>query len=104
MLDQNLQNLLLQKQQIQAQQIEVDTALEEVFKTKSSVYQIIGPVMVAADTNKVKADLESRKETLILRMKSFDKQETQLKEKAAKLQEEVMQELQKNKGVTSGGK
>lgn len=104
LLDQNVQNLLMQKQQIQAQQIEVDTALEEVIKAKTGVYQIVGPVMVAADPVKVKADLESRKEMLTLRMKSFDKQEAQLKEKASKLQEEVLQELQKNKGETAGGK
>lgn len=103
LLDQNLQNLLMQKQQVQSQQIEVDNALEEVAGAKKEVYQIIGPVMVAVDHDKVKKDLASRKEVLALRMKSFEKQEAQLKEKAAKMQEEVMQQLQKKKGVVKGG-
>lgn len=98
LLDQNLQNLLLQKQQVQAQQIEVENALEEVQKTTKEVYQIIGPVMVAVEHEKIKKELESRKEVLVLRMKSFEKQEAQLKEKASKVQAEVMQHLQQKKG------
>jgi|SRR3989338_7267689 len=97
MLEQNIQNLLMQKQTFQTQIIEIDTALEELNKSKGSAYKIIGAIMVSTDKDSLKKDLDSKKEIVTLKIKSLEKQENQLREKAAKLQEEVLSQI-KNKG------
>ena len=96
MLEQNIQNFLVQKQTFQTQLIEVDNALEELDKSKDKSYKIIGAIMVAADKEDLKKELNSKKEILYLRIKSIEKQENQLKEKASSLQSEVLNQI-KNK-------
>ena len=96
LFEQSMQNVLMQKQQFQAQLMEIDSALSELEKTNEA-YKIVGNIMVAAEKENLKNDLESKKETLKLRIKSLEKQETQIKEKAAKMQAEVMEKIKKEK-------
>ena len=49
--------------------------------------------MVESDSEMVTKDLNDKKEIVELRLKSIDKQEDNLREKATKLQEEVLQEM-----------
>ena len=93
MLEQNIQNFSMQKQTMQTQLIEVDNALEELEKSKGNVYKIIGTVMIASEKENLKKDLDSKKEIILIKIKSIEKQENQLREKAAKLQEEVLKEI-----------
>ena len=98
LLEQNLQNIIQQKQIIQSQKLEVENALSEIDKTKGDVYKIVGPVMVKGDKELIKIDLSSKKEMFDLRMKSVDKQEKTIKDKMTGLQEEVVSIMQKQKG------
>ena len=90
--EQGLQNILIQKQQFQAQSIEIESALKELEATKEA-YKIVGNLMVASKKEDLKKDLESKKETVNLRIKTLEKQETQIKERAKKLQEEVSKDI-----------
>lgn len=92
-IEQNIQNILMQKQGFQSQLIEVENALEEIEKTKGKVYRIVGPIMVASNIDDVKKELNSKKEVTELRIKSAEKQEEQLKEKASKIQSEVLSSI-----------
>ena len=94
MIEQNVQSLAMQKQQFQAQNFEIESALKELDKTKSA-YKIVGGIMIGADKTELKKELEQKKEVLDLRLKNIEKQEKQLKEKAKKLQEEVMADMKK---------
>lgn len=94
MFEQTMQNTLMQKQQIQAQQIEIDNALTEINDSKGEVYKIVGPIMVASQKDKIKSDLEAKKEVINIKLKNIEKQESNLKEKATKLQAEVMEKMQ----------
>lgn len=94
LIEQNVQQLLLQKQQFQAQLFELESALKEIEKTDES-YKIVGNVMIKADKAALKAELLSKKEIVDLRLKNLDKQEKQLKDKAEALQKEVMGKLKK---------
>jgi prefoldin beta subunit len=91
-LEQNIQNLLMQKHQFQSQIVEIRSALEELESSETS-YKIIGNIMVAAKKEDLKKDLESKKEMVELRIKSIEKQEEELKEKTKKLQGEVLDEM-----------
>lgn len=91
-LEQNIQNFLMQKQQFQAQLVEIKSALEELEKSETT-YKIIGNVMVLSKKDEIKKDLESKKEMVELRINAIEKQEEELKEKAQKLQGEVLKEM-----------
>ncbi len=51
--------------------------------------------MVSSKKEDLKKDLSSKKEMANMRIKSLEKQEDQLKEKATKLQSEVMKNIKK---------
>lgn len=93
LLEQNLQNLLLQKQTFQTQVLEIETALAEIEKVKDSAYKIIGSVMVLTKKDELKKDLFSKKEILELRIKNIEKQEQKIKEKSQEIQKEVAKEI-----------
>ncbi|HLC57863.1 MAG TPA: prefoldin subunit beta [Candidatus Nanoarchaeia archaeon] len=92
-LEQNLQILLNQKQSFQSQLLEVDNALSELQKSPKSIYRIIGTIMLSSDQQSTIKELEERKKILELRIKSIEKQETSIKQKADKLQEELIKGL-----------
>ena len=91
--EQNLQNLLSQRQQFQVQLIEVESALKEL-ETTDSAYKLVGNIMVSSKKGDLKKELSSKKETMDLRVKTLEKQESQIKEKATKLREEVMEKME----------
>ena len=94
MFEQSLQSFLGQKQQFQVQLVEVESALNELDSTEKA-YKIIGNIMVEADKNELKSDLRSKKEVLELRIKTMEKQEAQVREKASKLQSEILKKIKK---------
>ena len=94
MFEQSLQSFLGQKQQFQMQLVEVESALSELENTNKS-YKIVGNIMVEADKNELKSDLNSKKEMLELRIKTMEKQESQVREKASKLQSEILKNIKK---------
>lgn len=94
LIEQSLQNLLMQKQQLQLQLVEIESALKELEKAKEA-YKIISSIMVSSKKEELKKDLSSKKEMADMRVKNLEKQENQLKEKATKLQAEVMKNIKK---------
>jgi len=90
--EQSLQNILMQKQQFQSQSLEIESALKELETTKEA-YKIVGNIMVASKKEDLKKDLQSKKETMALRIKTLEKQEKQIRDKAKKLQEEVSKKI-----------
>ena len=92
LLEQSMQNLLMQKQQFQLQQVEIESALKELEKVEEA-YKIVGNIMVLSTKADLKDDLSSKKEIIGLRIKNMEKQESQLRDKASKLQNEVLKEM-----------
>lgn len=94
LMEQSLQNLMVQKQQFQAQLMEIESALEELAKTDSA-YKIVGNIMVKNTKEELDKDLKSKKEMIEIRIKTLEKQEKQIKEKVSTTKEEVMKKLKK---------
>jgi prefoldin beta subunit len=94
MFEQSLQSFLGQKQQFQSQLVEIESALGELESTDKA-YKIVGNIMVESEKNELKADLQSKKEMLELRIKTMEKQESQVREKASKLQSEILKKIKK---------
>src|SRR3989344_2215370 len=96
LLEQNMQNFLLQKQQFQSQLIEVDSALEEI-KDKKEAYKIIGNIMVNTTKEELEKDLKKKKKMLDIKIRTLEKQEEKIKEKQKKIQEEVYNKIKDKK-------
>ena len=94
LFEQSLQNVLIQKQQFQSQLVELDSALEEL-EDKKEAYKIIGNIMVAVKKEELEEDLKSKKGIVELRIKTLEKQENQIREKAKKTQSEVIEGIGK---------
>ena len=81
MIEQNLQQLLSQRQQFQGQLVEVESALEELKKSEDA-YKIVGNIMIKTAKDDLSKDLNEKKEKAELRVKTIENQESKLKEKA----------------------
>ena len=93
LIQQNLENFSRQRQQFQMQQTEIETALAEMENSNQS-YKILGNIMVLVDKNKLRKDLEEKKEMLMIRIGSIEKQEEKMKNKAEEIQKDVMKNLE----------
>ena len=94
LFEQSIQNVLIQKQQFQSQLVEIESALNEI-GTAKEVYKIVGNIMVDSKKEDLKKELASKKEMIELRIKTLEKQEKNIKEKAAKMQSEVLEKIKK---------
>jgi len=94
-LEQNLQNLLLQKQAFQLEISETTSALKEIESSDDEVFKIIGQLMIKTEKSKIKQELIDREKILELRIKSIEKQENSLTEQVEKIREEVMKLINK---------
>ena len=94
-LEQSLNNILLQKQMLQMELSESESALREIETSKGEVFKIVGQIMIKTDKEKINSDLLNKKKLIELRMKSLEKQETTLASKMEEVRDELMKS-QKN--------
>jgi prefoldin beta subunit len=89
---QQIQGILVQKETLNLQLIEIKRALEELENSKETeVYKISGPILIKARKADAKKGLKEKKEVIDLRIKSLEKSENRLKEKF----EEIKNRLEK---------
>ena len=92
LLEQNMQTLIMQKQQFQMQLNEVESALDNI-KDSKKLYKIIANIMVDAKKEDVEKDLKEKKEMFGLRIKNLEKQEESVRKKSQDIQKEVLSEM-----------
>ena len=87
-LQQNLQSVLVQKQQIDLEIIETDKALAELEKSADDVkvYKSAGTVMVSSNKADVVKDLTESKDLSNTKLSVLNKQEERLKENIKEVQ------------------
>ena len=102
MYEQNLHSFNSQKRNFQSQMMEIENALKELGIAHEPIFKIVGNVMFNHDKESITKDLKERKEVLDLRIKSLEKQEKSIEEKAQKLQKEVMEEIEKRMKKENG--
>jgi prefoldin beta subunit len=101
-LQQQLQVLASQRMQLEAKAREIGGSLQELAKIgpEAVVYKSIGTLLVRADDHEsVKKELEEHKETVSIRVRAIQKQETSLGERFEQLQQRISEAL----GVGSEG-
>ncbi len=89
-IQQQLQLMLLQKQQAQLQLAELDRAKQEVEKsTSSTFFRSVGAILVPKTKAELASDLAADAESIKLRSDFMAKQEERLKSKLSSLQEKL---------------
>ena len=90
-LQQNLQAIMMQKQQLEVETLETDRALDELKKAgpDDAVYKAAGSVMVRAKKDEVVKDLEEKKELAATRVKVLEKQESRVKDNLKEVEAKI---------------
>jgi len=89
---QQMQSLLIQKESLKMQSIEVDKALKELEKTQQkSAYKISGQIMVSKPVEELKEELKEVKENIDVMIQSLQKSEDRLTSKLKELQEKLQE-------------
>jgi len=85
---QQVQTVLIQKESLNLQNMEIDKSMEELKKVvNEDVYKAVGPILIKSNKKDLETELKEKKETIDLRLKSLQKQEDRLKEKMKEAQE-----------------
>jgi len=95
LLEQNLQNILLQKQAFSLELSETENAFEELKKSDDDVYRIAGQIMIKAKKSDLLKELEQKKSLLSLRINSLEKQEQSFSKNSEELRTKVLGKIQK---------
>lgn len=92
---QHAQALSAQRQQLELLKLETKKALEELEKAPqdAAVYREVGPLLIRANREELKKELEEQGETLELRVKTLQKQEERVVERLRELQQKLEEAL-----------
>jgi prefoldin beta subunit len=105
-LQQNLQAIMMQKQQVELEIVETDRALEELRKLEGDnpVYKGAGPLLIKANKDDVLKELEEKKELSNTRLTVLGKQETRVKDNLKEVENKINTMIrQMQAGAASGG-
>ncbi len=94
-LEQNMHNLMMQKQAFQMELAETNAALREVQNSTDDVYKIISQLMIKVRREEVKKELEEKKKLFDLRINAIEKQEQEFEKKADSLRQDVFKTTKK---------
>jgi prefoldin beta subunit len=101
-LQQNLQAIMMQKQQIELEIVETERALEELSKTTTSdsIYKAAGPLLIKSDKDTIEKDLNEKKELANTRVMVLGKQELRVKENLKEVENKINQMLKGTQSTT----
>ena len=99
-LQQNLQAIMVQKQQVELEVVETDRALEEIRKTgiEDVVYKSAGPLLIKSKKDDVIKELEEKKELSNTRVMVLTKQETRVKDNLKEVENKINQMIRGSQG------
>ncbi len=93
---QQLQAILIQKENLKLQTLEIEHALEELESSKvKEAYKITGPIMVKKSSAGLKTDLKERKDNFDLRVKTLEKAEDRIMKKLKGMQPRLREMMKK---------
>jgi prefoldin beta subunit len=101
-LQQNLQAIMMQKQQIELEIVETERALEELSKTTTSdsIYKAAGPLLIKSEKDSVEKELTEKKELANTRVMVLGKQELRVKENLKEVENKINQMLKGTQSTT----
>lgn len=102
-LQQNLQAIMMQKQQVEIEMVETDRALEELKKigTDDLVYKSAGPLLIKSKKEDLLKELGEKKELSNTRAMVLAKQETRVKDNLKEVENKINQMIRGTQGTAS---
>jgi prefoldin beta subunit len=100
-LQQNLQAIMMQKQQVEIEIVETDRALEELKKieTEDIVYKSAGPLLIKSKKEDLLKELGEKKELSNTRAMVLAKQETRVKDNLKEVENKINQMIRGTQGT-----
>jgi prefoldin beta subunit len=100
-LQQNLQSIVMQKQQVEIEIVETDRALEELKKigTEDIVYKSAGPLLIKSKKEDLLKELGEKKELSNTRVMVLTKQETRVKDNLKEVENKINQMIRGTQGA-----
>lgn len=89
LLEQSLQNILMQKQQVQIELSEAENAHAEVSKSSGEIFKILGGVMLKSEKSSITKELEEKKKIFELRFQAIERQEDLINSKISQLRKSI---------------
>jgi prefoldin beta subunit len=101
-LQQNLQAIMMQKQQIELEIVETERALEELNKitTSDTIYKAAGPLLIKSEKDTIEKELSEKKELANTRVMVLGKQELRVKENLKEVENKINQMLKGTQSTT----
>lgn len=91
LLEQNLRQFMQQKQAIQAQSLELESAISELDDSES--FKLVGNILIKKDPKKLKEEMIAQKESTDANFRTLEEQEMKIRDKAEALRKEIMEEM-----------
>jgi len=90
-LQQNLQAIMMQKQQLEAESVEIEKATEELKKSEQNevVYKSVGPLLIKTKKDDTLKELDEKKDLANTRLVVLGKQETRVKENLKEVENKI---------------
>lgn len=79
---------------------EIQKAEDELKTAKGDIFKAAGMILIKSEKTQVKNDLATQKETIEVRMKSFEKQESILKTHLTEIQAKLMESFKSKSPAT----
>jgi len=93
---QQLQAILIQKENLKLQMLETERALEELETSKTKeAYKIAGPIMIKKSKKQLKTELKGRKDNFDLRVKTLERAEERITGKLKEMEPKLRKMLEK---------
>src|SRR6188474_441936 len=94
-LQQNLQAIMMQKQQLEAESIEIEKATED-----EAVYKSVGPLLIKTKKDETLKELDEKKDLANTRLVVLGKQETRVKENLKEVENKINEMIRMGQGPT----
>ena len=104
-LQQNLQAIMMQKQQLEAESVEIEKATEELKKSEQdeAVYKNVGPLMIKTKKDDTLKELDEKKDLANTRLVVLGKQETRVKENLKEVENKINEMIRMGQGQGQAG-
>ena len=99
-LQQNLQAVMIQKQQLEAESVEIEKATEELKKSdqNEAVYKSVGPLLIKTKKDETLKELDEKKDLCNTRLVVLGKQETRVKENLKEVENKINEMIRMGQG------
>jgi len=93
---QQLQAILIQKENLKLQILETERALEELEASKQKeAYKITGPIMIKKTEKELKTELKGRKDNFYMRVNTLERAEERITTKLKEMEPKLRKMLEK---------